>query len=280
MSVMDNAYEFTSQIVSILVEKFKGKTMGSDDLNLEVMMQELWENYKLGDKKVNKDNEELINVSKKEYDTLKKYEKVIDCIKGENGGRCKISDFLPIDHIPEDVRIKLSSLSETMKKEFPIELKIPYKNDEPCNNQSLGNQIPNALEKVLTENESLDIKFEGCGAGYPDRKVSVKGITTPLLWEWKSMYSRDGKGVRVCITKFPNNCIPKYFNDCGEKYHLWVCLDYEKKDDPDTKNIIITITKLTINSISPGTILNTKFELSTTEDLIKSQIENGNIVKL
>ena len=50
-----------------------------------------------------------------------------------------------------------------------------------------------------------------------------------LYSRMEDMYSRDGKGVRVCITKFPNNCIPKYFNDCDEKYHLWVCLDYDKK---------------------------------------------------
>ena len=50
MKVMDGAHEFTSQISSILVEKFDGKVMGSDDLNLEVIMQELWGDYQPGEK--------------------------------------------------------------------------------------------------------------------------------------------------------------------------------------------------------------------------------------
>ena len=45
MSVMDDAYEFTSGIVHILVEKFDGKVMGSDDLNYETIMKELWGDY-------------------------------------------------------------------------------------------------------------------------------------------------------------------------------------------------------------------------------------------
>lgn len=224
--------------------------------------------------------EKKIKHLEKENEEMKGYKKVIQCIKGENGGRCQMSDFIDINEIPDNIKGSLRDLRININRVFPIDIKIPYKNDEPCNNQSLGNQIPNGLEKVLTENESLCITFKGCGSGYPDRKVFVNGIDTALLWEWKSMYSRDGKGVRVCITKFPNNCIPKYFNDCDEKYHLWVCLDYEKKDDPINKNTIITITKLTINSISPQTTLNTKFELSTTEDLIKSEIKNGNIIEL
>lgn len=230
---------------------------------------------------------ETVTIPKEEYERLKKeneemkgYKKVINCIKGENGGRCQLSDFIDADDMPDNIKETLRELSIKINESFPININIQYKNGEPCNNQSLGNQIPNELEKILTGNGSLSIQFRGCGSGYPDRKVNILGVNVPLLWEWKSMYSRDGKGVRVCITKFPNNCIPKYFNDCDEKYHLWVCLDYEKKDDPINKNTIITITKLTINSISPRTILNTKFELSTTEDLIKSEIKNGNIIEL
>jgi len=50
MKVMDGAHEFTSQIASILVEKFDGKVMGSEDLNVKVMMKELWGDYQPGDK--------------------------------------------------------------------------------------------------------------------------------------------------------------------------------------------------------------------------------------
>ena len=252
----------------------------TDEMVLKNKIKELEKklNEEKEEKKELKEENNKLKEEKEEKD--KKYEKVIKCIKGENSGRCEVGNFLEIDDIPDNIKGSLRDLRININSVFPIDIKIPYKNDEPCNNQSLGNQIPNGLEKKLTENESLCITFKGCGAGYPDRKVFVNGIDTALLWEWKSMYSRDGKGVRVCITKFPNNCIPKHFNDCDEKFHLWVCLDYEKNDDPINKNTIITVTKLTINSISPQTTLNTKFELSTTEDLIKSEIENGNIVEL
>tara|TARA_B100000579_G_scaffold121730_3_gene97976 strand:- start:5408 stop:6043 length:636 start_codon:yes stop_codon:yes gene_type:complete len=48
--VMDGAYDFTAQISAILVEKFDGKVMGSEDLNVKVMMKELWGDYQPGDK--------------------------------------------------------------------------------------------------------------------------------------------------------------------------------------------------------------------------------------
>ena len=48
--VMDGAYEFTAQISAILVEKFNGKVMGSEDLNVKAMMKELWGDYQPGDK--------------------------------------------------------------------------------------------------------------------------------------------------------------------------------------------------------------------------------------
>ena len=48
--VIDGAYEFTAQISAILVEKFDGKVMGSEDLNVKAMMKELWGDYQPGDK--------------------------------------------------------------------------------------------------------------------------------------------------------------------------------------------------------------------------------------
>ena len=44
------AYEYTTGIVDILLEKFEGKDMGSEDLNKEVIMKELFGDYKPGDK--------------------------------------------------------------------------------------------------------------------------------------------------------------------------------------------------------------------------------------
>ena len=61
--VMDGAYEFTSQIAQILVEKFNGKVMGSDDLNYQVMMQELWGDYGKNEGKEEKYNPEDLYIT-------------------------------------------------------------------------------------------------------------------------------------------------------------------------------------------------------------------------
>lgn len=242
--------------------------------------------------------DETIQISKKEYETikqkiselekenseLKKYEKVINCVKGENGGKCEVSDFLPADNIPEDIKSKLALFNHKINENFPIELEIPYKNEEPCKNQSLGNQIPKEFKEYISKRKELkdEIKFMKMKwSGYPDEKVKINGIDIPFLWEWKSMYGVDGSGVRIVISKFPNKRIPLTFDDCSEKYHLWVCLGYDKKtEDNENKKTIIRITEMNIHCISPNTVLNTKFELSTTESLIKSELSNGNIIKV
>jgi len=271
-------HSFTDDIISMVFSAFEGKTLGEEGFTKDDVME-----YLFGD--------ETIQISKKEYETLKqtkseleKYEKVINCIKGENGGKCKVSDFLPIDNIPEDIKSKLALISHKINENFPIELEIPYKNEEPCKNQSLGNQIPKELKEYISKREELKdvIKFMKMKwSGYPDEKVKINGIDIPFLWEWKSMYGVDGSGVRIVISKFPNKRIPLTFNDCSNKYHLWVCLRYDKKtEDNENKKTLIRITEMNIHCISPNTVLNTKFELSTTESLIKSESSNGNIIKV
>ena len=111
------------------------------------------------------EDDEKIQISKKEYDKLKqnsselkKYKKVIDCIKGNNGGKCIISDFLPIDIIPEDIKSELVSISHKINEKFPVELEIPYKNGESCNNQSLGNQIPMKFKEYISKREEQENK--------------------------------------------------------------------------------------------------------------------------
>ena len=52
--VMDMALQYTDGIVNILLEKFEGKVVGSDDFNHETVMKELFGDYKSGDMKVKK----------------------------------------------------------------------------------------------------------------------------------------------------------------------------------------------------------------------------------
>jgi len=52
--VMDCAHQYTDGILNILLEKFEGKVVGSDDFNHEKVMKELFGDYKPGDKGVKK----------------------------------------------------------------------------------------------------------------------------------------------------------------------------------------------------------------------------------
>lgn len=230
--------------------------------------------------------EEELKRKIEEIEELKRgSEKVIQCIKGVNGGICEMKDFLPIDTIPENEKGKLRIVNEEINGCFPIDLDIPFKGNEPCNNQSLGNQIPNGLKKFISNDPRICnlLKFNKMkGSGYPDEKVTINinGELTDIqfLWEWKSMYSGDGGGVRIVISKFPNKRIPATFDADKKHYHLWICLKYEKSHNNEEKKTIITITKMDIHAISPDTILNTKFELNTTESQIKGNISDGNIL--
>ena len=195
-----------------------------------------------------------------------------------------ISDFLPIDTIPEDIKSQLSIFNKIINELFPIVLEIPYKNEEPCNNQTLGNKIPEKFKDFINNNDELKDKIEFMKMhwrGYPDEKVRIENIDTPILWEWKSIYGIDGSGVRIVISKFPNKRIPLTFDDCNKKYHLWVCLYYDNKtQDNENKKTLVRLSEMKINCISPNTILNTKFEISTTEKLIQSEIDEGHIIEL
>ena len=52
--MMDGAYEFTSRIVELMNQKFNGMELGSEEFNTESIMNELWADYKPGEKKVKK----------------------------------------------------------------------------------------------------------------------------------------------------------------------------------------------------------------------------------
>ena len=50
--IMDCAHNYTVGVLTILLEKFEGKVVGSEDFNHESVMKELFGDYKPGDKKV------------------------------------------------------------------------------------------------------------------------------------------------------------------------------------------------------------------------------------
>ena len=47
-----NVYHFTGEMMTLLLEKFDGKVVGSEEMNMSVIMQELFGDFKPGDKVV------------------------------------------------------------------------------------------------------------------------------------------------------------------------------------------------------------------------------------
>lgn len=45
-----NVYHFTDEVISLLFDRFDGKTLGSEGMNKEIVMKELFGDFKPGDK--------------------------------------------------------------------------------------------------------------------------------------------------------------------------------------------------------------------------------------
>ena len=45
-----NVYHFTNELVSLLLNQFEGKVVGSDEMNLDVVMTSFFGDYSPGDK--------------------------------------------------------------------------------------------------------------------------------------------------------------------------------------------------------------------------------------
>ncbi len=63
MSSIDReAYQFTEEVVKLLLEKFEGKEVGSEEMTLELVMSELSPDYKPGDKVKKKKKSKKVTV--------------------------------------------------------------------------------------------------------------------------------------------------------------------------------------------------------------------------
>ena len=68
-----NVYHFTSEVMTLLLEKFEGKVVGSEDMNMGVIMKELFGDFKPGDKvPVSAQETELAEPPKKKKGKKKK----------------------------------------------------------------------------------------------------------------------------------------------------------------------------------------------------------------
>lgn len=262
------------------------KPIKSESLQIINLKNELIKEIQLQENKLILLKDKLLglqNISDKpnihsEYHEQK--QKILKCVDGVNGGKCKISDFIKTYTMDITTINIIKECNNYINNSLPIELHIDYgNNSKPRNNQSLGNQIP----KKFKESKIMDhyIKFlKNPGFGYPDEKVKIKDLNYDFLWEWKSMNNSEGNGARIVISKFPNSRIKKSFINNKEYYHLWACIKYVKEDKNDIKKTKITIDKLEIYYIKPTAILNTKFELNTNTKQIQENIKNGHIEKL
>ena len=79
-----------------------------------------------------------------------KQTKLLSCIRGDNKGKCRISDFIPCNTTPLDIRSKLLTIKDKINHLLPIQMKVDFgKDGKSRNNQSLGNQIPKYLKEQL-----------------------------------------------------------------------------------------------------------------------------------
>jgi hypothetical protein len=60
-----NVYHFTGEVMTLLLEKFDGKVVGSDDMNMDVIMKEFFGDFKPGDKVVHLEKVEEPKETKK-----------------------------------------------------------------------------------------------------------------------------------------------------------------------------------------------------------------------
>ena len=61
-SIEVQAYQFTEELVKLLLEKFEGKEVGSEEMTLELVMSELSPDYKPGDKVKKKKKSKKVTV--------------------------------------------------------------------------------------------------------------------------------------------------------------------------------------------------------------------------
>lgn len=61
-SIEVQAYQFTEEVVKLLLEKFEGKEVGSEEMTLELVMSELSPDYKPGDKVKKKKKSQKVTV--------------------------------------------------------------------------------------------------------------------------------------------------------------------------------------------------------------------------
>ena len=53
-----NVYHFTEEVMTLLLQKFEGKTVGGDDMNMGLIMKEFFGDFKPGDKVVQHEDDE------------------------------------------------------------------------------------------------------------------------------------------------------------------------------------------------------------------------------
>ena len=71
--------------------------------------------------------------------------------------------------------------------------------------------------------------------------------------------------------------INQILNESEKKYHIWVEVNYDLKTNVDTKEDIVSITRIKLNCIQPELEINTKFEINTTMKQINN---NHNIITI
>jgi len=143
-----NVYHFTSEVMNLLLEKFDGKVVGSDDMNMSVIMNVLFGDFKPGDKVVvpvqEPENTEPKKAKKKKKDPSEPKRpttaffyytsSIRESVAKDNPGKSvgelsKVFGQMWAD-LPEGDKQKFKDLNEKDKERYAKELEV-WKQNNP-----------------------------------------------------------------------------------------------------------------------------------------------------
>lgn len=208
-----------------------------------------------------------------EIGSVDNYVNMVKDKQSSKKGSTTLGEQLPMTDWKDDDRKELNDELMTIVKseQFPKVFTIDWKNDSPPSGPSLGNAIPKYLTPFLN-NEVLKSTNKLKGSGYPDGKITFKGVEICKEDKTKNVTSQNA--ARIVLSKLPNKRVYQNFKE--KPKHIIIQYIYKKWDNRHNKYTQITIENIKVlflKNDDPGTF---KAELNLTQ----KQFDNCECVSL
>ena len=147
-----NVYHFTEEVMTLLLQKFEGKTVGGEDMNKELIMKEFFGDFKPGDKVVQHEDD---GGGEKKSASKKKGKKKKDPSEPK---RPTTAFFYYTASVREDIKKKNpgKSVGELSKIFGQMWADLPDEEKEPFNNMNVKHK-----ERYAKEKEEWNKKKQG-----------------------------------------------------------------------------------------------------------------------